>query len=163
LKNAFLFVSAKEKLPDDSSEWLFLCLLLHIKGPASYNFLRINDILPLPAVSTVRKYLSKINLKCGLDDKFFELLKLKFRERNKYELHGILIFDEMQVRESISLNVKNMKLSGIQDFGENNVSTAKTTDKRANHALVFMFASLSSPFCQPVAVYAARGATKGTC
>jgi hypothetical protein len=105
-------------------------------------------------VSTVRKYLSKINLKCGLNDKFFELLKLKFMERNKYERHGILKFDEMQVRESISLNVKNMKLSGIQDFGENNVSTAKTTDKRA---------SLSSPFCQPVAVYAARGATKGTC
>jgi hypothetical protein len=114
-------------------------------------------------VSTVRKYLSKINLKCGLNDKFFELLKLKFMERNKYERHGILKFDEMQVRESISLNVKNMKLSGIQDFGENNVATAKTTDKRANHALVFMFASLSSPFCQPVAVYAARGATKGTC
>jgi hypothetical protein len=117
-------------------------------------------------VSTVRKYLSKINLKCGLNDKFFELLKLKFMERNKYERHGILIFDEMQVRESISLNVKNMKLSGIQDFGENNVATAKPQISEPTmlwYLCLWYLYSLSSPFCQPVAVYAARGATKGTC
>jgi hypothetical protein len=145
-----------------TSEWLLLCLLLYIRGPASYKFLQTNDILPLTAISTVKGYLSRINLKCGVDDKFFELFKLKMQEKNKYQRHGILIFDEMQVRESIELNVKNMKLYGIQDFGEDNVQTSKTSDQRANHALVFMFSSVADQFCQPIAIYAA-GPTKGTC
>jgi hypothetical protein len=33
-----------------TSEWLLLCLLLYIRGPASYKFLQTNDILPLPAI-----------------------------------------------------------------------------------------------------------------
>jgi hypothetical protein len=98
-----------------------------------------------------------------VDDKFFELFKLKMQEKNKYQRHGIFIFDEMQVRESIELKVKNMKLYGIQDFGEDNVQTSKTSDQRANHALVFMFSSVADQFCQPVAIYAAKGPTKGTC
>jgi hypothetical protein len=146
-----------------TSEWLLLCLLLYIRSPASYKFLQTNDILPLPAISTVKGYLSRINLKCGVDDKFFELFKLKMQEKNKYQRHGIIIFDEMQVRESIELNVKNMKLYGVQDFGEDNVQTSKTSDQRANHALVFMFSSVADQFCQPVAIYAAKGPTKGIC
>jgi hypothetical protein len=62
----------------------------------------------------------------------------------------------MQIRESIELNVKNMKLYGIQDFGEDNVQTSKTSDQRVNHALVFMFSSVADQFCQPVAIYAAK-------
>jgi hypothetical protein len=138
-------------------------LLLYIRGPASYKFLQTNDILHLPAISAVKGSLPRINLKCGVDDKFFELFKLKMQEKNKYQRHGIFIFDEIQVRESIELKVKNMKLYGIQDFGEDNVQTSKTSDQRANHALVFMFSSVADQFCQPVAIYAAKGPTKGTC
>lgn len=146
-----------------TSDWLLLCLLLHIRNPASYNFLRTNEILPLPAVSTMRRYLSRVNLKCGLDESFFEAFKKKMKERSQYEQHGLLIFDEMQVKESINLNVKTMKLVGVQDFGTESAFTSKSSDKRANHALVFMFTSLGTNFTQPVAVFAAKGATKGTC
>lgn len=125
-----------------ASEWLVLCLLLHIRSPAGYDFLRKNEILPLPVVSTIRKYLSKINLKCGLDTNFFEAFKLKMKQKSDIFKQGILVFDEMQVRESVNLNVKNMKLIGLQDFGENHTESTKSTDKRANHALVFMFSSL---------------------
>lgn len=136
---------------------------MHIKSPAAYRFLRHNDILPLPAISTIKHYLSRVDLKCGLDDNFFEAFAVKMKQKNTFQRHGILIFDEMQVREDINLNVKTMKLTGIQDFGSDSVSTAKTSDKRADHALVFMFCSLAEHFSQPVAVYAAKGATKGIC
>lgn len=69
----------------------------------------------------------------------------------------------MSVRERIELNVKNMKLMWIQDFGSESSKTSKTSDKRANHALVFMFSSLADNLSQPVAVYAPKGPTNGTC
>lgn len=146
-----------------TSEWLLLCLLLHIKSPACYKFLRKNEVLPLPAVSTIRRYLSRVNLKCGLDENFFDAFKIKMQEKNEFERHGMLIFDEMQVRQSVNLNVKNMKLIGIQDFGKDHSKTVKTSDKCADHALVFMFASLAANISQPVAVYGAKGPTNGTC
>lgn len=88
-----------------SSGWLLICLLMHIKSPAGYRFLRNNDILPLPAISTIKHYLSRVNFKCGLDENFFEAFKLKMYQKNIFQRHGILIFDEMQVREDINLNV----------------------------------------------------------
>ncbi|KAH7970091.1 hypothetical protein HPB52_024061 [Rhipicephalus sanguineus] len=38
-----------------SDTFLTMCLLLHIRSPAAYEFLRRNDLMPLPAVSTVRQ------------------------------------------------------------------------------------------------------------
>lgn len=52
-------------------EWLSTCLLLHVRSPTAYEFLRTNDIIPLPHVSTIKKYLSRENIQCGLDKNFF--------------------------------------------------------------------------------------------
>ncbi|KAJ3656494.1 hypothetical protein Zmor_015567 [Zophobas morio] len=147
-----------------TSDWLLTCLLLHIRSPAAYRFLRNNDILPLPQISTVRKYLSRVSIKCGLDQQFFEAFKKKVEGKNSFQKQGILIFDEMTVRQNIELNVTNTKLIGIQDFGLEHPKTSKTADKKADHALVFLFSSLTDQeFNQPVAVYAAKGPTNGTC
>lgn len=58
-------------------DWLLLCLLLHIRGPATYSFLRNNDILPLRCVTTVQKYVSMAGPKCRFDENFFKALKIK--------------------------------------------------------------------------------------
>lgn len=62
-----------------TDSWLLLCLLLHIRSSATYAFLRNNDILPLPCVSTVRKYISMMGLKCGLDEKFSKAFATKWQ------------------------------------------------------------------------------------
>lgn len=41
-----------------SEEWLLLCMLLHMRSPTGYNFLRNNNIVPLPCVRTIRKYVT---------------------------------------------------------------------------------------------------------
>ncbi|KAH9376842.1 hypothetical protein HPB48_009750 [Haemaphysalis longicornis] len=51
--------------------WLLLCLLLQIRSPAAYPLFRDSNILPLPCVKTVRKYISTAGMKCGLDAEFF--------------------------------------------------------------------------------------------
>lgn len=38
-----------------SEEWMLMCMLMHMQSPKSYNFLRKNEILPLPCVRTIRR------------------------------------------------------------------------------------------------------------
>lgn len=51
-----------------AEEWIMLCMLMNIRSPGYYEFLRKNGILPLPYTRTIRGYFSIINAKCGFDD-----------------------------------------------------------------------------------------------
>ncbi|KAH6945673.1 hypothetical protein HPB50_009587 [Hyalomma asiaticum] len=135
-----------------SDDWLLLCLLMHIRSPASYSFLRNNEVLPLPCVSTIRKYINMVGLKCGFDDEFFEALKAAFQRR------GMLILDEIQVRKEMCVNSKTMTYAGLVDHGEG----ISQKDELADHGLVFAFAPFGEHYLQPVAVFASKGPTKGT-
>lgn len=61
-----------------TKDWIMLCMLMNIRSPSYYEFLRKNCIVLLPCTRTVRNYFSLIDSKCGFDEKFFELLKLNF-------------------------------------------------------------------------------------
>lgn len=143
-----------------SGDWILTCLLINIKSPATYKFLQVNNILPLPAPTTIRNYLSMVKVKCGLDDAFFKALHTKMKDKQEFQKHGILVFDEIQVRTSLQVNVKNMNYDGIVDFGDTEKKTGDLV--LADHALVYMFSSLGEKFNQPVAVYGVKGATKGS-
>lgn len=67
------------------------------------------------------------------------------------------------MRHFKTVTVKTMKLMGAEDFGEENENTARSTEKYADHALVFMWSSFAENFSQPVPVYASKVATKGIC
>lgn len=41
-----------------SDEWILMCRLFHIKSPAGYNFLRNNNILPLPCIQTKKIFIN---------------------------------------------------------------------------------------------------------
>ena len=43
-----------------SDEWILLSMLLHMRSPKTYNFLRETAILPLPSTQTVRRYISLV-------------------------------------------------------------------------------------------------------
>lgn len=38
-----------------NEEWILLCMLIHMKSPTTYNFLRDNKILTVPCVRTIRR------------------------------------------------------------------------------------------------------------
>lgn len=38
-----------------SEDWILLCLLFHMQLPCGYNFIRNNEIMPLPCVRTIRR------------------------------------------------------------------------------------------------------------
>lgn len=93
---------AKLKNPHNlrySENWLLLCLLLKIKSPSGYNFLRINDILPLPSPVTMYCYLKNINTNIGFDSEFFQLLQKKLESLDTLARNDLLVFDEITVQK----------------------------------------------------------------
>ncbi|XP_063934406.1 uncharacterized protein LOC135146177 [Zophobas morio] len=142
-----------------TANWIMSCMLLYIKSTSTYEHLRRNDILPLCSISTVRHYLRNVNIACGLDNKFFELFKKKLLYKNEFQKDGLLLFDEVQVKSSVTVNPKTLQLDGFTNFGIED--STKEKKELVDHALVFMFSALHDSFVQPVAVYGVKGATKG--
>ncbi|XP_040074289.1 uncharacterized protein LOC115313165 [Ixodes scapularis] len=133
-----------------TDDWLLLCLLLHIRSPAGYRLLRENDVLPLPCVKTIRRYIAIVGIKCGFDVNFFAVLKRKLQGKSEFQRHGMLLFDEIQVRERKAVNSKTLSYTGLVDHGD----TDQESSELANHGLVFMFCPFGESYAQPVAVFA---------
>lgn len=38
-----------------NDKWILMCMLKHMKSPSIYDFLRNNQILPVPCVRTIRR------------------------------------------------------------------------------------------------------------
>jgi len=132
--------------------------MFHYSSPSGYKYLREQKILPLPCTKTLRNYLLAIKIGCGFDPDFFKLLKKKFANKTELQRKMILIFDEIFLRESISVNTRTLTYIGLEDFGEG--FETRPTEK-ANHALVLMVQSLADNIHQPIAVFASKGPVKG--
>lgn len=72
--------------------------------------------MPLCNISTARKYLNTVKINCGIDYKFMAAFKNVLQSKSESQRHGVLIFDEVQVRKSTRVNCNTMKIDGIVDF-----------------------------------------------
>jgi len=123
---------------------------IFFRSPNGYNFLRENKILPLPCVNSIRYHLLAVKIGCGFDLNLFKLLKKKFSSKSDFQRKGILLFDEISLRESTSVNSRTLNYTGLEDYG-GEVPCKEGRDKKANHGLVFMWQSLAENFTQPIA------------
>jgi len=145
--------AAKKKNPKGNrytEKWIVLCMLLHIRSPSSYSFMRDNKLLSLPCTRTMRNYLSIIKSSCGFDKNFFELFAKHLELKKDFQKHGLLIFDQISLRESISVNTTTLKYSGLIDFGDeeglDDLPKAKCLKDKATHGLVFFFQPLADSY-----------------
>lgn len=129
------------------------------RSPKEYKFLRKQQFLPLPSPKTIKRYLSLVNTTCGFDDKFFQLFKKKIDLLKNEERHGILVFDEIFLRESLSVNTNKLTYIGFEDLGDE--ITSEKYGEKADHGLVFLFRSLASSYSQPIAMFASKGPVSG--
>lgn len=114
----------------------------------------------MPCFRTVRRYFSQVKSECGFDEKFFQLLKKKISILTNEQKHGMLLFDEIMLRESIHVKSSTLTYSGLENLGKD-YPQDQNTSLKANHGLVFMFQSLSANFCQPIGVFASKGTVSG--
>jgi len=101
--------------------------------------------------------LQLVKTKCGFDEQFFQLFKKKIKMLRPEQRRGMLLFDEIFVRESINVDSQNLTYKGLEDFG----GEVPTSGLKANYGLVFVFQSFSANFTQPIAIFASRGPVKG--
>lgn len=140
-----------------SENWMLLCLLFNIRSPGAYRFLREQELMPLPCTSTIRKHLSIVNTNCGFDLQFFDLLKRRMSKKHQNQRHGVLLFDEIQLRKGLYVNTRDLTYSGLEDMG----GEAEVSENKADHGLVFFFQALADKFSQPIAVFASCNSVKG--
>lgn len=74
---------------------------------------------------------------------------------NENEKHGFLIFDEMFLRKSISVNSKTLTYSGLEDFGKDESSL--NSGEKADHDLVMMFQSLDQTLVIQLQCFVQKG------
>jgi len=96
---------------------------------------------------------------CGFDDNFFKLFKTKISFLKDTERHGVLLFDEIFLRESVNVDTKTLSYTGLEDYGKDNYSL--NSGQKSDHGLLLMFQSLGSNITQLIAVFASKGSVKG--
>lgn len=155
-----IITSAKTRGHRYSEEWIMLCMLMNIRSHGYYEFLRKNNVIPLPCTRTIRSYFTNINTKCGFDSNFLQLLKKSFASKKPMQRHGVLLLDEINLRKSISVCSKTLTYSGLVDFGDDGPQATSIEDQ-ATHGLVLMFQPLADTYTQPVAVFASKNPVRG--
>lgn len=72
-----------------SKRWILESLLLSIKSRKGYTHLRSHNILPLPTLSILKKYLKNMKAQYGFDPSVFKMLKHRSESLKPEEKRGI--------------------------------------------------------------------------
>lgn len=76
-------------------------LILRTISTKAYELLRKNSILPLPSQTTLSERISHFRCEPGIQNDFFHLLKLQLSTLSDIDRQSMLLFDEMQISQSI--------------------------------------------------------------
>lgn len=143
-----------------SEDWIMLSMLMNIRSPGYYEFLRKKNVIPLPSKRTIRSYFSLIDTKCGFDEKFSYLLKKHFDAKTSMQRYGVVLLDEINLRKSVAVCSKNLTYVGLTDFSDDGPQSSNI-EEQATHGLVIMFQPLSDKYTQPIAVFASKNSVQG--
>jgi hypothetical protein len=75
-------------------------ILLHAVSSNAYEMLRRNSILPLPSKSTLSRKVKHFRCAPGLQQEFFNFIRLKLSLANKWERQCVVLFDEMHISQT---------------------------------------------------------------
>ncbi|CAG7731494.1 unnamed protein product, partial [Allacma fusca] len=147
------------------SDWLLNALLLKIKSPKGYRFLRENKLLPLPHESSLKQLIAGLPCEFGYSNFIFDSLRKQMENLPERDRHGVLLLDEMKIKESLQFKKHSQTFEGFIDFGDYTgeyLCGGKTRSfEVADHALVLMFRSINSNWAQPVACFASKNSAPG--
>lgn len=88
------------------------------------------------------------------------MFKLSLQKKNKKQKHGVILLDEIHLRECIGINSKKLTYTGLIDFGIDGMQSLNL-DEKADYGLVIMFQPLADFYSQPIGVFASRGPVVG--
>ena len=135
------------------------CVLLRIKSKSTYLHLRKAKLLPLPSLSTLRRYISCMPCSFGINQFALNAIGKALANQSKALRLGSLMWDEMAIEISLDFDAHKLRFEGFVDYGDGNITPQK--DQLADHALVYIFRPYRFQWIQPVAVFATHGAAPG--
>lgn len=95
-------------------EWLLECLLIRVKSPATYEHLRICNILPLPSRNTLQKMTSSLSAEFGFNQFALEcIIKKNLKNKPLSERYGSLMWDEMSIIQDLHYDQHTFKYKGF--------------------------------------------------
>jgi len=97
-------------------QWILGCILLRIKSPKAYAYLRDHCFLSLPSPSTLTRYIDVVHVETGISTEMIDILSNKVKTAP--DRHGILIFDEIYLRQGMRFSSKVLEFAGLVDFSE---------------------------------------------
>jgi hypothetical protein len=135
--------------------WILACILLRIKSPKAYEHLREHCFLSLPTRRTLGRYIDVVHAETGIAEDVIKLISQ--RVNSVAERRGVLMFDEVKLREGIRFNSKLMEFVGLVDFSE--FHDNKNHNLPADTGLVFMYWPVMGQWVQSVGMLLSRVAT----
>ncbi|KAH7941087.1 hypothetical protein HPB49_009959 [Dermacentor silvarum] len=155
------FEASKRKSPRGMTydrEWTLECILLRIRSPKLYRYMRKQGILAVPSETTIRKYTAQYRSGFGFNEKMLSALKGKTAQLDELHRHGGIIIDEMKLAEHLSVT-SGAKIEGFVDLG---AYTPKGQESLpCNHGLVVMFVPLVGSWTQVLGSFASHENVKG--
>ncbi|KAH6929222.1 hypothetical protein HPB50_025016 [Hyalomma asiaticum] len=139
-------------------EWMLECILLKMRSPKLYEYIRRQKILVLPSRTTIRKYLSNYMGSFGFNENMLQTLRKKTSAMDTFKCQGGLIVDEMSLSEHLSVDTAG-KITGFVDLGP--YTPKDQTRLLSNHGLVVMFVPLVGNWTQILGVFATHTNIKG--
>lgn len=134
-----------------------MALVLQYCSTKAYRQMR--QFIALPGLSTVRKWLARINIQEGFSPVIFQLLKLKASTLKEDEKLVTLFLDEMAITERVTYfyKAKPDYFSGFPTKlpGQDNTNTKV----RAKSALTLMIKTIRSGFKQAIGYFFCNGLT----
>lgn len=74
-----------------TTQWMYECLLLRIKSKKCYEHLRRRNILTLPSISTLSKYMARIKTSFGFHSYVFKCLREKVIQMSPGDRRGVYL------------------------------------------------------------------------
>ncbi|KAH7945825.1 hypothetical protein HPB49_016037 [Dermacentor silvarum] len=155
------FEASRRKSPRGmkyDKEWILECILLKMRSPKLYQYMRRQNILALPSETTLRKYTAQYRSGFGFNEKMLNVLKQKVALLDVFHRHGGIIIDEMKLAEHLSVTT-GAKIEGFVDLGPYTPEKEKTLP--CNHGLVVMFVPLVGSWTQVIGVFGSNENVKG--
>ncbi|XP_071642320.1 uncharacterized protein [Temnothorax longispinosus] len=142
-----------------TTQWVYECLLLRIKSKKTYNHLRNHNILTLPCIDTLNRYIQAIKGCYDFQENTFKMLKEKSAKMEPSDVRGVLLLDEMKVSKTVAFNRNNLQVEGFTNLGK--YTPKHQAGKKEDHALVFMFKPFKGKWVQTLGCFLSCGSASG--
>ncbi|XP_071951698.1 uncharacterized protein [Antedon mediterranea] len=134
-----------------------LCMALHTKSPAAYQFLKKCGMLVLPHINTISRYKHFTDAVPGINPDIL----------NTWQQNVVIAIDEMNIKSGMVYNHKTGEIDGMTELGALNEELkafrmsveGRNQSECATHVLVIMVMGIFTSHRLPIAYYPCRAMT----